>query len=328
VLAVLLGAALTLPACSRDGDGQAGEPPSATTTADAAALARQWPFTGQKARGDLPRRRATVVKIDNTSSSRPQVGLGQADLVVQQLVEGGLTRLAVFYYSSIPSDVGPVRSMRTSDIGIVKPADGLLVASGGAPPTVDRVRRAGIPTATEGAAGFHRVSGRPSPYDLFVHLDQLVADLAEGHAPPPAYLPWGRGTLGGGKPATTIQARFSGGTVNTWTYDGSTYRRSIDYAEDDDFSPRSVLALRVSVTDAGYLDPAGNPVPETILSGRGAATLFHAGRAFEGRWAKATTGSLLRLVTTSGKPMPVPPGHTWLELVPADGGDLRYRGRS
>ena len=48
-----------------------------------------------------------VTKIDNTSSSAPQVGLGSADLVVEELVEGGFTRLAAFYYSEVPADDRP-----------------------------------------------------------------------------------------------------------------------------------------------------------------------------------------------------------------------------
>ena len=43
-----------------------------------------------------------------------------------------MTRLAAFYYSDIPGDVGPVRSMRASDIGIVSPVDGAMVTSGAA----------------------------------------------------------------------------------------------------------------------------------------------------------------------------------------------------
>ncbi len=39
--------------------------------------------------------------------------------MVEELVEGGLTRLAVFFYSQVPDNAGPVRSMRASDIGIV-----------------------------------------------------------------------------------------------------------------------------------------------------------------------------------------------------------------
>ena len=59
-----------------------------------------------------------VVKIENTASGAPQYGLNKADMVIEELVEGGLTRLAALYYSDLPTKVGHVRSMRDTDIGI------------------------------------------------------------------------------------------------------------------------------------------------------------------------------------------------------------------
>ena len=77
--------------------------------------------------------------------------------------------------------------------------------------------------------------------------------------------------------------------------------------------------LRVRLGDAGYLDPAGNHVPETKFTGTGAAMLFHDGRLVRGSWKKSSLTSSLRLSTTAGK-LQVPPGHTWIELVPASAG--------
>ena len=57
-----------------------------------------------------------VVKIDDTRQAHPQVGLKSADVVYIEQVEGGLTRLAAVYSSTIPEVVGPVRSARVSDI--------------------------------------------------------------------------------------------------------------------------------------------------------------------------------------------------------------------
>ena len=51
--------------------------------------------------------------------------------------------------------------------------------------------------------------------------------------------------------------------------------------------PDSVLVLRVRVGDAGYRDPAGNPVPETIYAGQGPALLFHGGKVVRGTWTKS-----------------------------------------
>ena len=60
-----------------------------------------------------------VVKIDDTRYARPQIGLEFADVVYIEQVEGGLTRLAAVFSSTIPPRIGPVRSARISDIEIL-----------------------------------------------------------------------------------------------------------------------------------------------------------------------------------------------------------------
>ena len=92
-----------------------------------------------------------------------------------------MTRLAVFFYSEIPAEVGPVRSMRASDIGIVAPVDGTMVTSGAAasrstgPGRRHRVLRRGRP-------GFSRDSDRSSPYNLMADLVALVDTTATDEA--------------------------------------------------------------------------------------------------------------------------------------------------
>src|SRR3954453_16129242 len=124
-----------------------------------------------------------IVKIDNSDRIAPQVGLSNGALIPEELVEGGMTRLAVFYDQHTPKLVGPVRSMRATDIGIVQPAKAVLVASGGAPPTVRRIAGAHIKTYAEGAAGYQRDRNRRAPYNLFMHLDELARSLKAGDAP-------------------------------------------------------------------------------------------------------------------------------------------------
>lgn len=75
----------------------------------------------------------------------------------------------------------------------------------------------------------------------------------------------------------------------------------------------------MTTRDAGYRDPAGNPVPETVLAGSGAATLFAGGRAVDARWSKAAPAQPFELTDASGAPLGVPPGRTWIELVPQGG---------
>jgi hypothetical protein len=118
-----------------------------------------WPLTGLPAPEGPAERPVLVVKVDNTASARPQAGLSAADIVVEELVEGGLTRLAVLYHSTLPDAVAPVRSIRTSDIGIVLPTGGALVASGGAQRVLRAMDEAGVTVVTEGSAGFPATAG-------------------------------------------------------------------------------------------------------------------------------------------------------------------------
>jgi hypothetical protein len=85
-----------------------------------------------------------------------------------------------------------------------------------------------------------------------------------------------------------------------------------------------VLVLRVQVGDAGYLDPGGNRVPETKFTGKGQAMLFHGGRLVRGTWSKSDLKAPLELSTRAGK-LTVPTGHTWIELIPASGGNVTFK---
>jgi hypothetical protein len=319
----LLAAALALTGCSNDSskDANSNGTPDAQETAQGLTVSGEWPLTGLRVEGQAPGHPVMVVKIDNTASSSPQLGLGKADLVTEELVEGGSTRLAVFFYQHVPRLVGPVRSMRATDIGIVKPAKAVLVASGGAPPTVRRIRDAGITTFTEGATGYQRDTSRRAPYNLFMHLNQLARKV-KAQDTVDSYLPFGsQKDLPQGQKATGLAATFSGGHTTNWRYQGGKYTNLNSFARSgDQFRPDNVLVLRVRVGDAGYKDPAGNPVPETKFTGTGKAMLFHGGRVVRGSWKKSLD-STITLSTRAGE-LAVPAGHTWVELVPESGGNV------
>ena len=240
-----------------------------------------------------------VLKMDNTSASAPQVGLGSADMVVEELVEGGMTRLAAFYYSQIPGDVGPVRSMRASDIGIVSPVKATMVTSGAAQVTINRIDGAGIPYFTEGDKGFYRDSAGPPPTTCSRNMSETATLVDQDDAERPAdYLPWGdEKDFPQGQPARTLAASFSGGHTTNWTFEDGKYVNENTYAgAGDEFPADTVLVLRVKVGDAGYRDPAGNPVPETQFTGQGQAMIFHDGRLVRGAVDQGLAGLVAEAV--------------------------------
>ncbi len=339
-LSATLAGSVLLAGCSGDdepSDGASTDPAKVAQGEQLEPLAT-WPLTGELVgRGTAERTRPVlVVKMDNTSSSAPQIGLSKADLVVEELVEGGVTRLAAMYYQQdLPTKVGPVRSMRASDIGIVTPVGADVVTSGAASITIQRISDAGIRFFNEGAPGFFRDDTRAAPYNLFDDLRRTAQEAETQQAVrPPDYLPWGSPEdLPRGRRADGLSAVFSAGHTTTWAYEGDANDGEGGYvdqgsnaAEGDRFTPDTVLVLRVEEGDAGYLDPAGNPVPETRLTGSGSATLFHGGRVVGATWAKKALDAPLVLSTGPGRKkvdLVVPTGHVWIELLPRDGGDLQ-----
>lgn len=297
--------------------------PSPTPTPTPAVV---WPLTGLPAPSAAAvAQPALVVKIDNTRSAAPQLGLSSADLVVEELVEGGLTRLAVLFQSAMPPVAGPVRSVRTTDAGIALPAGGVLVASGGASRVLKALDEAGLTVLTGGGNGLSRDRSRPAPYNVMLDPAEALAGLSAGVGGPAGpYLPWGS-VPAGGTPVAGVDVRFSGARTSSWTWSEGLWALDGDRAaQGERFGPSTLLVLRVAVRDAGYEDPAGNPVPETVLVGSGAATLLTAGTAVEGRWSKAGVAAPLVLADAAGASLRVPPGRVWIELVP-DSGSVTLR---
>ena len=141
-VALAVASALALSACSGDGTSAAPQrkkaPPSTTTTTIPVPTA---PFTGLPDPDGVANARSSVaVKIENSPDARPQSGLDVADIVYEEVVEGGITRFWAVFNSKAPEVIGPVRSVRAMDPAIVWPLGGVIAYSGGTGPNVAGVR--------------------------------------------------------------------------------------------------------------------------------------------------------------------------------------------
>src|SRR3954447_1343617 len=135
----LLASGLVLAAC---GGGHKAPKPAATSASPtpspsptATPVAARCPLTGVPPQsGQDIHRPALAVKIDNINAARPQAGIDHADVVVEELVEGGLTRLFAVFQCDSASSVGPVCSARTSDADLLALLHGSVFGFSGANP--------------------------------------------------------------------------------------------------------------------------------------------------------------------------------------------------
>ena len=289
-----------------------------------------WPLTGLESSTPVDHP-ALAVKIENSVEARPQTGLGAADLVWEEVVEGGITRYVAVYHSTLPPQVGPVRSIRPMDPSITAPLHGLFAFSGGQRAYVGAAAGAGLQLLSNdaGAAGFHRIGARRAPHNMYADPRALLAQADDGHraAPPAQFDVAAAGgqptTVTAGTPATSLQLTLSGASHPRWTWSepGARWLRAEGStpAVEADGTPlqaTDVVVLRVDVVPTSARDPAGNPVPETVLVGTGQALVASGGRTVPGTWTKNAVTDRLVLTGPDGKPVLLAPGTTWVELVP------------
>lgn len=316
--AALAALSLAVTACgSKSTDAVAPDSPSTTAAAPSTN-----PLTGLPMADPAQAHPPYIVKIDNTAASDPQIGLGSADLITEELVEGGLCRLAAFFYDQLPEKVGPVRSMRLTDIGIAKPINATIITSGAAPVTLHGLHQAGIPFLDMNNPNVVRVSDglHDSLHSVMANVAKIAADSDAKAARPVDYLPWGDQALPAGKKAGSIVSRVGGACTDRWTYSGGHYVLENGFmAKGDVFTPDTVITATVKTSTAPYRDPAGNPVPISHFEGSGKAMVFHGGRMVKATWEKADRGAAITFKDASGNLLEIPPGHTWLELIPGSG---------
>ncbi|WP_448624629.1 DUF3048 domain-containing protein [Geodermatophilus sp. URMC 64] len=293
-----------------------------------------WPLTGVQTDA-LVERPALAVKIENSVDARPQTGLGAADLVWEEVVEGGITRFVAVYQSALPPEIGPVRSVRPMDAAIVAPMHGLLAFSGGQRPFVDAVAQAGTQVISQdaGAGGFHRTSSRRAPHNIYANPQQLLDQADDAHRAPPApqFTAAAPGTpstpLAVGVPTGSVRLTLSPSSHPAWTWspaDGAWLRTEgaapAVEADGRQLRATNLVVLRVDVVNTPFVDAIGTPVPETLLVGGGDALVAADGRTLAVRWSKASVTDPVVLTGPDGGPVALAPGSTWVELVPNRGG--------
>ncbi|MGY6652384.1 DUF3048 N-terminal domain-containing protein [Amycolatopsis sp. TRM77291] len=176
-----------------------------------------------------PDRRAVLaVKIDNVAAARPQTGLGAADLVYVEPVEGGLTRLLALYRGRPPAVIGPVRSARATDLGLLaqfgRPA---LAYSGAAPELLPALRSASLTSAspTEIPNAYFRDDSRPSPHNLYLRPQQVP----DGEVAPQGAFPTAGAAPGPGTAAATAAIRYPAAAFTfTWSVEIGRYLIGLD----------------------------------------------------------------------------------------------------
>jgi hypothetical protein len=290
------------------------------------------PLSGRPAPGGtVPDREALAVKVENLPEARPQSGLDRADIVYEEPVEGGITRFIVVYQCHEAKQVGPVRSGRTTDAGILvqfgRPALGY---AGGAPLVERTIDEAGIVDVNYDVAvsAYTRDPNRPAPHNLYTTTQALWKAAAKAEprpqGPPDPVFTYSPEPEGRSRRTRTVHLPFSSYSDVDWRWnakDGRWLRfhgtEPHMLTDGTQVQAATVVVMQVQVTTGTIVDAAGNPSPEVKLTGSGRVYVFRNGRMIVGRWQRPSLDRPTTYVAKDGTPIALAPGTTWVELLPS-----------
>jgi hypothetical protein len=323
--------------------------PTVPATFDPAATCTNcWPLSGKPLGDGSITKRPLVVKIDNVPAARPHYGITQADMVIEELVEGYVTRLAAIYQSQDPQTIGGVRSARLADRSLTTMVRGALVYSGTSAYawsliSQDAASGRYVELSADHSGGYYRVAFRPSPYNMFTSataqreaLGKLgkstVNDVprwpflaAADHLPTIA-------GMSGAAAATelTIPYRQDSSTV-TYKYDAASKSygrwqnaagkpvRDVDAANNVGVAASNVVIIHTEIWEVDEIvDASGSKAHDMRLTGTGAATVFRDGLRQEGTWSRSDDKAAFVFTNKAGEQIKLSQGQTWIQIIPND----------
>lgn len=361
LVALALAASALLAACG--GDDGSGPPATSTTApAEASQVSTAPSTTKPPVIGPISRltglplvdqwvqaRPVVAVKFDNAhGKSTPQFGIGDAEVVYEVPVEGQVTRFLALYQSIDTGPIGPIRSARGSEIGLLEElhtplftwhgANGILAAQvrGSAiiPRSIDDVPQL-----------FYRERSRRAPYNSFaVGTAEIRATAPEGATGPEQPIlhfaaPGEPVPSKNALPATSVDVVFPpafggasgrGGAVPVrFEWDGQRWVRfqanqpHVDADGGGQIGVENLIIRFTPAVDSGTVDQAGSRVPTAQVVGEGEAWIFSAGKVATGTWHKPDNATPATYRDVEGNEIALTPGKTWIALPYGPGSSFR-----
>jgi hypothetical protein len=293
------------------------------------------PLTGEiQPDESVLQRRVLAVRVGNDPSIRPQEGLGQAEIVYEEIMDGWtLTRFTALYLSNDVERIRPIRSARLSSLAIVPQYDAALVHSGASDKIRWLIAQADFVDVDEffhsepyGILEGYDWRGRmytsvEAQHDYLLkkglERDEPIEPMLFDETPPE------------GQSTTSIHIPYPRLCVVDWEYDpeAAHYLRFVqgephlDALDDEQISAANIIVLYAEHKETDIVeDSLGSTAIDIVLDGSGRAQVLRDGVVVDGFWKRVDTDRPIAyyMDENATEPLALKPGNTWIQLVPLD----------
>ena len=283
--------------------------------------------------------RPFAIMINNAPEARPQSGLNKADIVMEVVDEGGITRMIGVFSSNSVDVIGPIRSARQYYAELARMFDPVYVFWGTYPegyrlienmdmdvltPLGDGTGASSITANMSDGKDAWRDSSRVAPHNAYSSTEKLIAaaenngySLQGGQSPLNFKLDATEDKKG---TTSSIKIDFSTATfASDFQYDkgSNKYLKSIggnpniDRESNEQLSFSNVIALVTDIANSG--DSAGHMIVRTTGSGK--AFFFFDGNVSEGTWERQSVTEAMQFKDSEGNNILFNRGSSYIGLV-------------
>ena len=283
---------------------------------------------------ELMKLRPVAVMISNHADARPVSGLSSADLVIESLVEGGITRNMAFFWSETPEKVGSVRSARQYFLEWLSPYDPLYIHVGCASTTNPRTNACdhlfSYNLKDVSYFGSWRTTDAIAPHNAFssVTYAREYGEARDWSGFPDDFESWKfkedlditkRGEAYRYEIVFHKTLNYGGLYDTIWEYDRLTnsYKRyiggeiDIDANNGQQITAKTVVVQKIKMVSA--YDDKGRIIQDTI--GGGEAVILMDGKEIYGTWKKTDRMDRTTYYDNRGNEIEFNRGRIWISAI-------------
>lgn len=274
-------------------------------------------------------KRPIAVMLDNHSGARPQAGIKDAELVIEALAEGNITRYMAFFFEGMPESIGPIRSARPYFLDRAMEFGAIYVHVGGSPQALSDIKKLGIKdidALNSSNKVFFRKKHKKMPHNLYSTMTTLRNE-SEKRAFAQESTGTGIGyamteTVPSGETALYVKLPYrktDGGYLVSYDYlnDQKVYQRSINgkvHVDEIDQSPITAKNVIIQYVPTKVVDSKGRL--DLDLVGEGSGFWLSDGVKVPIHWSKSTRSAQTVYTDSEGRELLLNPGNTWIQIIP------------
>ncbi len=294
------------------------------------------------------RQRPVAVMIENTKACLPQYGIGNAGVIYECVVEGGITRMMALFddYTGL-DQIGNVRSARPYYVYFASEYDAVYMHAGGNPAAFELIDGGLVQNLNalqlegkKGSAGTYRTG--KSEHTLYTNskgleigIDKMKYDMTLPSDYEPHFKFAANGNnLENGTDCQAIQMYYYTNKPY-WVYnedDGLYYRYEFNQKQVDALSGKQLTAKNIIIEDVEWWTYEGSQYLGYLLSyNSGTGKYISNGKMIDIKWTKDSDSSITHYYDAStGEEIQLNVGTTWIQACQREysGENVYYANKS